>query len=399
MKVSSLEKGQQKEIQMKLIDRITPLWGKVSYQEIADKVGSTAESVRKCGRGFGLAPYKVNAQNRTLTAEQELDRDVSLRSAKQREVKKDDKLKVALDTISLLSKKVEVIQTIKDVSTTTIKVPAHQTNGATAVVLASDWHFFETVNPDQVDNLNEYNKTIAGKRAEKFFQSIVKLLSIYNKHSDINTLVLALLGDFISGNIHDELMESNQGLVIDEVMAVQSAIASGIEYLLKNTNVKLVIPCHCGNHGRITEKTHISTEAGNSLEYLMYHNLANYFRNEKRVEFKIARGYLSYVDINGYIIRFHHGHSLKYAGGIGGIFIPAFKAISQWDKAKRADLDCFAHFHQVKDGGKFISNGSLVGYNDFALRIKADYEKPKQVFFLVDNKRKEKTTTCPVFVE
>jgi hypothetical protein len=272
-------------------------------------------------------------------------------------------------------------------------------NGATAVVLASDWHYWETVNPEQVDNLNEYNKTIAERRAERFFQSIVKLLSVYNKHSNIDTLVLALLGDFISGNIHDELMESNQGLVIDELMAVQSAIASGLEYLLKNTNVKIILPCHCGNHGRITEKTHIATEAGNSLEYLMYHNLANYFKNEKRVEFRIARGYLSYVEIAGFTIRFHHGHSLRYAGGVGGIFIPAFKAISQWDKARRADLDCFGHFHQVKDGGKFISNGSLVGYNDYALRIKADYEKPKQVFFLVDHKRKEKTSTNPVFVE
>jgi hypothetical protein len=382
-----------------MIDKISPLWGKMSYQEIADKVGSTAESVRKCGRKAGLAPYRVNSQNRTLTVEQELDRDVSLRSARQRENKKDDKLKVALDTINLLSKKVEVIKSIQDVVTTTIKVPTHQVNGATAVVLASDWHYWETVNPEQVDNLNEYNKTIAERRAERFFQSIVKLLSVYNKHSNIDTLVLALLGDFISGNIHDELMESNQGLVIDELMAVQSAIASGLEYLLENTNVKIILPCHCGNHGRITEKTHIATEAGNSLEYLMYHNLANYFKNEKRVEFRIARGYLSYVEIAGFTIRFHHGHSLRYAGGVGGIFIPAFKAISQWDKARRADLDCFGHFHQVKDGGKFISNGSLVGYNDYALRIKADYEKPKQVFFLVDHKRKEKTSTNPVFVE
>jgi len=393
---SSLGKGGNMK---KLIEKITPHWGNKSYQEIATIVGSTAESVRKCGRKAGLAPYKVNAQNRSLSVEQELDRDISLRSAKQRESKKDDKLKVALDTINLLAKKVEVIQTIKDVSTTIIKVPTNQINGATAVVLASDWHYWETVNPENVDGLNEYNKEIAQRRAEKFFQSIVKLLSIYKEHSDIDTLVLAMLGDFISGNIHDELMESNQGLVIDEVMAVQTAIASGLEYLLKHTDVKIIVPCHCGNHGRITDKTHISTEAGNSLEYLMYHNLAGYFRNESRIEFRISRGYLSYVDVAGYVIRFHHGHAVKYGGGIGGIFIPAFKAISQWDKAKRADLDCFGHFHQVKDGGKFISNGSLVGYNDFALRIKADYEKPKQVFFLVDHKRKEKTSTNPVFVE
>jgi hypothetical protein len=149
----------------------------------------------------------------------------------------------------------------------------------------------------------------------------------------------------------------------------------------------------------MTKKTHFSTEAGNSLEYLMYHNLANHFRDEPRVTFMLSRSYLTYVDVAGYLVRFHHGHAIKYGGGIGGIFIPAFKAISQWDKGRQANLDAFGHFHQVKDGGKFITNGSLVGFNDFAVRIKADYEKPKQVFFLVDHKRKEKTVTTPIFLE
>jgi len=41
----------------------------------------------------------------------------------------------------------------------------------------------------------------------------------------------------------------------------------------------------------------------------------------------------------------------------------------------------------MKDGGTFISNGSLIGWNAYAIKIKADFEKPKQAFFLVDKKR------------
>jgi hypothetical protein len=73
------------------------------------------------------------------------------------------------------------------------------------------------------------------------------------------------------------------------------------------------------------------------------------------------------VDIFGKTVRFHHGHAINYQGGIGGIFIPAFKAISQWDKMRQADVDFFGHFHQHKDGSKFVSNGSLIGFNTYAL--------------------------------
>jgi len=53
--------------------------------------------------------------------------------------------------------------------------------------------------------------------------------------------------------------------------------------------------------------------------------------------------------------------------------------------------------HQFKDGGNFICNGSLIGYNAFALSIKADYEKPKQAFFLVDKKR-GKSIVAPIWL-
>jgi hypothetical protein len=97
-------------------------------------------------------------------------------------------------------------------------------------------------------------------------------------------------------------------------------------------------------------------------------------------------------------IRFHHGHAINYQGGIGGIFIPAFKAISQWDKARPVDLDLFGHFHQCKDGGKFLSNGSLIGFNAYALSIKADYEEPKQQLFMID-KNRGRTCTWPILLK
>lgn len=368
-----------------------------SYSEVARILGITPIAVR--GRHQRMKLPSKRQTEFEIPDEEVIQKDIADTKAKSARKDVKEKYSFLLKENEALKAKLEVTKTVKDIQSYSITEGKKEISDATAVIVASDWHYWETVNADQVDNLNEFNKQIAEKRANAFFTNAVKLLKREQRDSKIQTAVLALLGDFMSNNIHPELMESNQGLPIDELMAVQDALVSGIEYLLENTDLNFVLPCHSGNHGRATEKRRISTEAGNSFEYLMYHNIANYFKNEKRVKFLISRGYLSYLDINGFVIRFHHGHALKYAGGVGGIFIPAFKAISQWDKARRADLDVFGHFHQMKDGGKFISNGSLVGYNDFALMIEADYEKPKQVFFIINHKRKEKTTTSPIFLE
>jgi hypothetical protein len=99
-----------------------------------------------------------------------------------------------------------------------------------------------------------------------------------------------------------------------------------------------------------------------------------------------------------YTVRLHHGHGLNYGGGVGGLTIPVNKAISQWNKGVKANLDVFGHFHTSLNFNNFVSNGSLIGYNAYALRIKADFEKPTQSFFLVNKKHNAKSIHTPIFV-
>ena len=376
---------------------VEKLWGKMSYIDIGKRTGQTAEAVRKMGRRMGLAPQWVNSQNRQMSVADELARDISLKAAKGREQKKDSKLNEAMEQIVALNQQLEVFKATKEVNTFAIKSHSGSGSSATAVVVASDWHWGETVELDDVNGLNEFNTKIAKERAESFFANTLKLVKTFQRDIRIENIVIGVLGDLISGNIHAELLENNELLPIDQILEVQNVLASGIKSLA-DAGLKVLVVCHSGNHGRMTEKRRVATEAGNSLEYLMYHNIAKSFEGDKRIEFIIPRSYLSYVDIDGFVVRFHHGHALRYAGGIGGLFIPAYKAIGAWNVSRKADLDVFGHFHQFRDGGQFISNGSLVGWNQFATAIKAVFEKPRQAFFLIDNGRKEKTVTAPVFL-
>jgi hypothetical protein len=292
---------------------------------------------------------------------------------------------------------VDVVKQTADISTYTLSKKDIGRGQATAICLASDWHSEEHVDPETVNGLNEFNLDVSDARIDAFFQNVVRLLEAKKKSIAIETLVLYLLGDFISGSIHDELAESNLLPPADALIRVQNKIASGIEYILAHTDVTIIAPCHSGNHARMTKEHRFSTEKGNSLEYIMYHNLANYFRGEKRVKFLISGGYLAYLDIAGFTIRSHHGHQCKFSGGVGGLYIPAFKKIAQFNKGRWADLDVFAHFHQLVHAGSFVCNGSIIGPSAYSLGF--GFERPKQAFFLVNHERKEVTDFCPVWVD
>lgn len=364
--------------------------------ELSKKVGISKDAVTKRRQSMGIGKEK---KVYSIPEQVKIDREKQKQSSEEKLTKK--KVDYLLEENERLQKELNASMQISERISPhkfNIKV-SHNDSEATAVVLASDFHLEETVRPETVNGLNKYNLTIAEKRVEQFFQNTLKLVKKEQNATKIDTLVLALLGDFISGNIHEELLETCSLRPIEAIVFAENLLIAGIEHLLDNSDLKLIIPCHVGNHTRITKKIHISTEKGNSLETFMYHHMMNYFKGNDRVTFMIADGYLSYLKIYDYTICFHHGHAVKYGGGVGGLTIPVRKAISQWQKLKNADLHCFGHFHQFLDGGNFICNGSLIGYSPFAVMIKGDYEVPKQAFFLIDKKRGTKTVVCPILFD
>lgn len=331
------------------------------------------------------------------TDEEYVNQDITLSKLKTENKRLKKQYKASLKLIENLNANVEASVNRKIEINHLEIFPKSNTGEATAFMIASDWHVGEVVRPEMVSGLNEFNPTIAKERIDKFFKNSLSLYNNEKQAINIPTIVLALLGDFLHNNLHEDSAENASMLPMEELMFVQNKIASGIQFYLDNTDAQIIIPCASGNHARTTKKLHISSEYGNSLEYIMYHNLANYFSNEKRIKFFISMGYHTYINVYDAIIRMHHGHFIKYSGGVGGIYIPVNKAIAQWNKMKKADLDLMGHYHQQRDGGNFICNGSLIGYNPYALSIKADYEQPKQQFFLWDRKR-GKTIVAPILV-
>jgi hypothetical protein len=200
----------------------------------------------------------------------------------------------------------------------------------------------------------------------------------------------------MAGYIHEELLEDNSLSPTQTILWLMPRIEAGLRMLAKQFK-RVVVVCSVGNHGRTTLKPRAATGYKNSYEWLMYHILAQRFEGTN-VEFQITNGYHNNLTVYDWTIRFHHGDAIRYQGGIGGLYIPARKKIHSWNNETRAHLDVFGHHHQFSDGGAFISNGSLIGYNAFAVKIGASYEPPTQSFFLIHPTR-FKTLVSPIWVE
>jgi len=278
--------------------------------------------------------------------------------------------------------------------------PEHERSDATACVVASDWHVEEPVIAESVFGLNEFNLEIAKARAERLFWNLVRLIIIFGRESKIVQLYIAAIGDFFSGHIHDELVATNLMEPADACVFFKTLFVAGIRFILKETTLSIVIDFIPGNHGRMTKRIW-TNPIGTSLEVVAFHNIADIFENEPRVKINIARQARVHRDFyENYRVRLMHGYQLKFGGGIGGLTIPLRKAIARWDKAIPADLTIMGHWHQRFDGGDFLINGSLIGYNEYAQENGFSPEPPQQQFFLIDARNGgEKSVVAPIWLD
>ena len=285
----------------------------------------------------------------------------------------------------------------------TIHIPRAEVDhgDSIACAVASDWHVEESVEAEKVHGLNEFNLDIAKERSTRFFQNTLRLTDIFARESNITTLWLGLLGDFFSGHIHEELQETNFLAPGPAAQFALGLLSSGIEFLLHESEYNLEIDCVPGNHGRMTKKPRIQNATETSLETFMYHALAARFEGNPRVKFRVAASKMLYRRFfERFNMRLIHGDDVKFGGGVGGVTIPIRKKLAAWDKAVRADLTVMGHFHQLLDGGDFIVNGSLIGYNEFAQAIGASPEEARQAFFLVHaRKGGQKSIVAPVWLD
>lgn len=259
----------------------------------------------------------------------------------------------------------------------------------TPLFLASDWHVEQEVRPEAVAGRNRYNLDISRQRMRNYFEAAVWACKQQSDTFKIRDIILWAGGDFIQNFLHEDDIENNLLAPLAATRFWMGAMIEGFDYLLEKLDFEQgLVPMNDGNHGRTTKKMRSSTRQEHSLETFAYAQLALHYRNEKRLKFILPTSQFTFLDdVYGRTIRFLHGDVFKYAGGVGGITVPLFRAMARWEKTKHADLTCMGHWHQRYCLPDCMVNGSLIGYDSYAMGGGFPFEAPVQSMRMLDSKR------------
>ena len=260
--------------------------------------------------------------------------------------------------------------------------PPKKSSGVVCTIL-SDTHFDEVVKPEEIGFRNEYNREIAVARLENYFQKVILLTKDYITGINYEGCVLFLGGDIFSGDIHEELTQTNEDTMLSSVIFWTEQITAGINLLAEHFNY-VHIPCVVGNHGRRTRKPRAKLRAKDNFDWFLAKTLEQRFIDNKKVTFEVATGADLMVDVQDTTYLLTHGDQARGGGGIGGIWPPLMRLVAR--KRNNTDFDymVLGHFHQLimAPSSGFLLNGSLKGYDEYAAIENFAYEVPQQALWI-----------------
>ncbi len=193
------------------------------------------------------------------------------------------------------------------------KEPGKSSTGI-PLICVNDWHWGEYVDPDQVGGVNKFNRAIARDRVRVLNDAVIDLCFNHMTNPSYPGAVVAILGDMITGNIHEDLAVTNDGPVMWSVNEVENQLIGLIKSWKKRFK-KLAVICVPGNHGRNTVKPRINNKVYESYEWLIYCHIEQYFRGDPNVNVYVPNEVDAHFSIYGHRIMATHGDTLGVKGG------------------------------------------------------------------------------------
>jgi len=279
--------------------------------------------------------------------------------------------------------------------------PSKRSGTAVACALLTDTHFDEIVNPAEIDGLNAYNRQIAEKRLRRWAEKVCVLAREYITGVEYDGLVVPIAGDIFSGNIHEELKETNEATLMASVVHWIEHIEAAIR-LLADEFGSVHCPAVVGNHGRFTRKPVAKRRAQDNVEWLLYRMLERAFRDDPRVTFAVSDAADTLFSIHGTNYLLTHGDQFRGGSGISGMFSPLMlghhrKTRRQMAAGKPFDWLVMGHLHQFFVGKGIIVGGTMKGTDEYAYVSNFAPEPPQQAFWINDPEHGV-TITAPVHV-
>lgn len=272
-------------------------------------------------------------------------------------------------------------------------------HNATPWLLLSDLHLDEVVTPDQIGGVNAFDRRIAQMRLEETVNRFIRITRDYWSGITYDGVVVCLGGDIFSGDIHEELKETNEDTIIASLDFWLDHVAAGLQVILDEFGA-VHVPVVVGNHGRMSRKSRAKGRVRDNFDWFFGRQLARMFASDDRITFDVSESADCLVQSYGQTVCLTHGDQASGGAGIGGIWPPIKKMVARKGERYAAtgspiDLFIMGHWHNLVFGPEFIVNGSLKGYDDYAAVMNFTFEPPAQAAWLMTPEH-GKTWTAPI---
>lgn len=276
------------------------------------------------------------------------------------------------------------------VPTWALKTPKVSHASSIPSVLWSDWHWGEVVLSGQIHHKNEFNVAVAKRRLQRLVERTLSICFDHMVNPKYPGIVINLGGDLVSGDIHEELVETNELTSAETLIDIVGSLAWALKMMVSRFGQVWVISV-AGNHGRMTKKPRMKNRAATNFDWIIAQLLRRQFADDKRFSWMIPDGPDALYSVYGHRYLLTHGDQFRGGDGIIGALGPILRG----DTKKRArnaniglayDTMLMGHWHQYLPLPRVIVNGSLKGYDEYAMMSNFAFEQPRQALWFTHPK-------------
>lgn len=261
------------------------------------------------------------------------------------------------------------------------------------VLLLSDLHAGEVVTREETLGLNAYSWDVMLERLERVQRSVLS----YQAHRPypIRRLNVWMLGDMISGSIHDDLEVTNEFGHEQTVVQLGADLADWLERFVpyyESVKVTGVV----GNHARRHRQPRAKRAATENSDWTVYKFVEVHHRRNPALEFSFPNAkYASTMIAERWRALLVHGDGVRSTMvdvPFGGVIRYSQKLEAQFHKAGRPlDYIACGHWHSINAidgiGTKLYINGSVKGVDEWSLQRFGSGRPPGQVLLTAHPKR------------
>ena len=270
----------------------------------------------------------------------------------------------------------------------------------TVVAPLSDTHIGEYVDYEEMAGLNSYSFDIFNRRLYGWASQLLTLVELRRRSVPIEKLTIPMLGDMISGDIHDELIKTNLDNCLQQMIRGANLIAQALMFLAPHFK-EIDVSCVVGNHGRMARKPPMKNKYMD-WDYMLYQWIAAFCKEQSNITFHIPKSYMSIIEVCNRNILIMHGDNIAGGGSIASVtrLLTSLRSVVQFRKGLEDEIEhlngiskermpstfdsvMIGHFHRCDEldigTGQALIVGCMKGGDEFALQRLGAITKPQQI--------------------